>query len=543
MLSSLESEVTLRVFIAYPGERRKEAQTLVNALKAHGIHVYVDFDLPAGDEWDSKLDGMMQDVDGVVFLVSEEYSKQYYMSEEIARAVQLYRDQGNPRLLPLQLDPGHAKLPYGLKRLTAIVSDGDMERVVAEIKAALESGPKPAAKAYLPTVHTQNEIRTRVIQGLRQLPSVQRQTIATGWTGDEEVEADVSIVADVASEFGSRGMAHLALNILDARTGQLRKTRFLLTGTVAVVAALMLAAGFVHFEALSYLSLRAFGAYEVVHVFEAKWFPTEQDFKRLDDELQDGEAVFPGYRGIQRPEKVQIQLYFDTKRNSLRHRNVGLALAVSLKGDRVDAQWLLVELEAPGRDPRKIWQWKGTLGRKESFELGPKLWATIDSARTKMNGALPAPIENRLRQLRVPFAATNPKFFIVIHRKQWGLKHMTSALEAEWLVQLTRCTSVSTTDFEQLASLTTKSVLDDSFVRRNIWLEVEVGTPQSSADPEAMDFFEDRIALVENTLRLTPASGRETSGTKFQYGYDILFDDRSKGLSSSTHDAGRIVAQ
>src|ERR1700730_13988941 len=105
----------LKVFISYS---RKDsapfADELVSGLELVGFAPFLDrHDIAAGEDWEARLGGLIQEADTVVFVVSPEAVKSERCSWEVAKTVALSK-----RLLPVTFksvpDPD---IPEQLRRL------------------------------------------------------------------------------------------------------------------------------------------------------------------------------------------------------------------------------------------------------------------------------------------------------------------------------------------------------------------------------------------------------------------------------------------
>lgn len=124
-------EYTWDIFIAHAGPDADVAELLYDLL-AHSCTVFLDNrSLRLGDDWDQELRLAQDSSLMTVVLVSTNTNRAFYQREEIARAIEMARDETQShRVIPLYLGDMIADVPYGLR-----VKHG----MVVEDSAALET--------------------------------------------------------------------------------------------------------------------------------------------------------------------------------------------------------------------------------------------------------------------------------------------------------------------------------------------------------------------------------------------------------------------
>src|ERR1044071_5993365 len=127
----------LKVFISY--SRRDAAQfadELVAGLELAGFAPFLDrHDIAAGEDWEARLGGLIEQSDTVVFVVSPESVKSERCVWEVERTL-----ANSKRLLPVVYKPvADADIPQALSRLQFVRFDTDraLTRSIAELAAAL----------------------------------------------------------------------------------------------------------------------------------------------------------------------------------------------------------------------------------------------------------------------------------------------------------------------------------------------------------------------------------------------------------------------
>lgn len=125
----------LKVFISY--SRRDSAafaDELVAGLEVAGFAPFLDrHDIVAGEDWETRLGGLIEQSDTVVFVVSPEAVKSERCVWEVDRTIELSK-----RLLPVIFKPvPEHDIPEKLRRLQFVRFDRGFARPLSELAAAL----------------------------------------------------------------------------------------------------------------------------------------------------------------------------------------------------------------------------------------------------------------------------------------------------------------------------------------------------------------------------------------------------------------------
>ncbi|MFT7837693.1 toll/interleukin-1 receptor domain-containing protein [Saccharothrix sp. BKS2] len=129
-------------FIAYASPDRGAAEALFDLLDP-SFRVFLDRrNLLPGDDWSSRLTLAQSKSAVTLVLISSRTDNAYYQREEIARAIELSRDEGGThQVVPIILDElaPAGQLPYGLRLRHAIsvIEAGGLEGVADRLKSAL----------------------------------------------------------------------------------------------------------------------------------------------------------------------------------------------------------------------------------------------------------------------------------------------------------------------------------------------------------------------------------------------------------------------
>ena len=121
----------LKVFISYSRkDARAFADELVAGLELAGFAPFLDrHDIAAGEDWEARLGGLIQEADTVVFVVSPEAVKSERCRWEVDKTVELSK-----RLLPVIFRPvPDADIPAKLSRLQFIRFDTGFARPLAQL--------------------------------------------------------------------------------------------------------------------------------------------------------------------------------------------------------------------------------------------------------------------------------------------------------------------------------------------------------------------------------------------------------------------------
>jgi hypothetical protein len=127
-----------KLFVSYSRKDSTAARKLVDAFKASGLEVWVDWeDIPLAAEWLNQIFTGIEEADVFVFLISPDSIASEICKVEISKAV-----QNNKRIIPIVLrDLPDAKLaPESIGKLnwTYIRETDDFETGLAKVKTAIE---------------------------------------------------------------------------------------------------------------------------------------------------------------------------------------------------------------------------------------------------------------------------------------------------------------------------------------------------------------------------------------------------------------------
>ncbi len=108
-------------FISHAGADVASAEALFDVLKSSS-RVFVDsHSLRPGDNWPQELAAAQGASQITLVLASSQTEKAYYQGEEIARAINMSREEGSShRVIPIYLDDVKAQVPFGLQVLQCI---------------------------------------------------------------------------------------------------------------------------------------------------------------------------------------------------------------------------------------------------------------------------------------------------------------------------------------------------------------------------------------------------------------------------------------
>jgi len=103
----------LKVFLSYSRRDSSEfADDLIDGLELAGFAPFLEHDIAAGEDWEARLGGLIQEADTVVFIVSPEAVKSERCSWEVDKTLNLSK-----RLLPIIHKPVRdADIPEQLRR-------------------------------------------------------------------------------------------------------------------------------------------------------------------------------------------------------------------------------------------------------------------------------------------------------------------------------------------------------------------------------------------------------------------------------------------
>ena len=143
--SETEQHLAWDFFVAYPGERRHEAESLVAILRQGGSRAFWDGDIARSDAFSSAIPEALLNSRVIVVLLGENLDPRSCLADEIAMAVDVARKPGSGRrVVPVYLDGRPARMqdrPYGLVRLPGIdvCSEGGLEGAVRLLHNELRS--------------------------------------------------------------------------------------------------------------------------------------------------------------------------------------------------------------------------------------------------------------------------------------------------------------------------------------------------------------------------------------------------------------------
>lgn len=130
------------VFIAYPTGERDAADELYAALRDAGASVFLDHAcLLPGDPWPAVISAAQSAARLTVVLVSSRTARAHYQTDEIARAIELYRaDAAAHAIVPVYLD-ADADPPYGLRTVPGLWASaaGGVAGVTAQLLALVRA--------------------------------------------------------------------------------------------------------------------------------------------------------------------------------------------------------------------------------------------------------------------------------------------------------------------------------------------------------------------------------------------------------------------
>ncbi len=152
------------VFIAYPGPERDAAGELYAALRQGGTRVFLDHEcVGLGDPWAVVLAAAQRAARVTAVLVSKRSDRAFYQREEIAQAIELWRqDPKCHRVVPIYLDED-ADPPYGL-------------RAIHGLTVASAGGMAAVARRLLPLVGREEEASMNAVGSARAMPLPSRRS-------------------------------------------------------------------------------------------------------------------------------------------------------------------------------------------------------------------------------------------------------------------------------------------------------------------------------------------------------------------------------
>jgi hypothetical protein len=140
------------VFVAHASQDLAAARKLSDALDGHGLRCFLDAErFRGGASWPVELKWALSRSKVIAVLVSEHSDEAYYLQEEVAIAVTLYRSAPKAvRVVPVLLEGAErSHLPYGTFRLHSLQLDEGGWPAVAESLASVvrELGDRPPGPA------------------------------------------------------------------------------------------------------------------------------------------------------------------------------------------------------------------------------------------------------------------------------------------------------------------------------------------------------------------------------------------------------------
>lgn len=137
----------VQVFIAYASPDRAAAEALFAALDPH-VRVFLDTrSIAPGDAWPDAIARALEQAALIVVLVGEGGAERWYLSDEIATAIERARAGGGPRVVPVYLHGTGLppRVPYGLRRVQGLFfeAEGSWPGVAAKLLRLVEAPPAP----------------------------------------------------------------------------------------------------------------------------------------------------------------------------------------------------------------------------------------------------------------------------------------------------------------------------------------------------------------------------------------------------------------
>jgi hypothetical protein len=138
------------VFVSYKSADRPRVQPLVLALRAEGLSVWWDQDIPAGAPWESTIEGALREAKAAVVVWSPGSVSSENVKSEARWALR------HDRLVQVFVAPCEPPLFFGERQGVSLhdwagdAADRRFEAVVAATKAVIEGRPSRAGPAYAP---------------------------------------------------------------------------------------------------------------------------------------------------------------------------------------------------------------------------------------------------------------------------------------------------------------------------------------------------------------------------------------------------------
>lgn len=132
----MSAEATAEIFISYSRRDAEAAERLRDHLIAAGLTAYLDkHDIAAGEDWRSRLGGLIEAADAVVFLISPDSIASEVCDWEVNHA-----ELTGKRIIPVVCrDPAEKEVPARLKRLNYVFmrTPVEMESQLGKLRDAL----------------------------------------------------------------------------------------------------------------------------------------------------------------------------------------------------------------------------------------------------------------------------------------------------------------------------------------------------------------------------------------------------------------------
>jgi hypothetical protein len=126
------------VYLSYPGDDREAVASLMQALEALGLEVFMDIKLPSGEDWQVGLDQALHASRAIAFCITPNSRQASGQQQEIGKALSL---GDKIRIMPV-LFPGVQipdDIPPSLRRFMRVdLRSGVTEATLASIVQSLE---------------------------------------------------------------------------------------------------------------------------------------------------------------------------------------------------------------------------------------------------------------------------------------------------------------------------------------------------------------------------------------------------------------------
>jgi hypothetical protein len=129
-----------KVFISYSSQDRVPAERLVEKLKAEGLDVWTDREIPPGQDWQSAIEKALDEASVLLLVLSDKGLGSQWQQVELGMAL---RSEGRSRktVIPVLFSgTDRTSLPSFLRnRLTVNIDPDDEDRAVESIAHAIEA--------------------------------------------------------------------------------------------------------------------------------------------------------------------------------------------------------------------------------------------------------------------------------------------------------------------------------------------------------------------------------------------------------------------